>query len=174
MTALLDVAAAAMLLLAGAQPPAGQAPPASVSALLACRTLADEAARLRCFDQAAAQFETATTRGEVLIVDRQQVRSTRRRLFGLPLPDINLFGSRERAEDVPRSVTGEIASVSYDRDRGGWIMTLRDGAVWRQTDNTTLALEPRAGQRVVINRAVLGNFVMQVARQPGIRVRRVR
>ena len=167
-------AAAVMLLVAEAQPAESSAPPPVVGAVLACRTLTDAAARLHCFDQAVAQFEAAATRGELLLVDRQQVRRTRQRLFGLTLPDINIFGGRERSEDQPRSVTGEIASASHDRSGGGWIVTLRDGAVWAQTDSTMLALEPRAGTPVVINRGLVGNFIMRVGRQPGIRVRRVR
>ena len=52
--------------------------------------------------------------------------------------------------------------------------TLQDGAVWVQIDNNTLALRPRPGQRVVINRGALGSFMMRVNSQPGIRVRRAR
>lgn len=165
---------AVALMAAGAQPAQSDARPAAVSALLQCRTITDDMARLRCFDAAAAQYEAAAARGELLVVDRRQVRQTRRRLFGLPLPDINLFGADERSEDRPRSVEGEITRVSYDRNRGGWVLTLKDGAVWTQTDNVTLAVEPRAGQSVVINRAALGSYMMRVNKQPGIRVRRVR
>jgi hypothetical protein len=168
------VMAAAALAAAGAQPAPNEGRPAALSALLQCRGITDEAARLACFDNAAAAFETARVRGDVLVVDRQQVRRTRRRLFGLALPDFNIFGGGERAEDQPQSVEGEIGGVSYDGGRGGWVLTLRDGAVWAQTDNTTLAVEPRPGHRVVIKRGALGSYMMQVNRQPGIRVRRVR
>ena len=167
-------AAAAMLLMAGAQPVEGSGPPPVVGAVLSCKTLTDSAARLQCYDQAVAQFEAATTRGELLLVDRQQVRRTRQRLFGLTLPDINIFGGRERSEDQPRSITGEVAEASNDRGRSPWIVTLRDGAVWAQTDGTMLALEPRPGTPVVINRGLVGNYIMRIGRQPGIRVRRVR
>lgn len=170
----LIAAASAMLMLAEAQPAQTAAPPAALNALLQCRTVADEAERLRCYDAAAVGFQAATTRGDVLVVDRQQVQRTRRRLFGLPLPDINIFGDGERAVEQPKSVEGEIAGVSFNGERGGWVMTLKDGAVWAQTDNTPLALQPRVGQKVVVNRAALGSYMMRVNRQPGIRVRRVR
>ena len=170
----LTIAATAVLTLAGAQPSQTNAPPAALNSLLQCRSITDGAERLRCFDAAAARFQAATTSGDVLVVDRQQVQRTRRRLFGLPLPDFNLFGDGERAVEQPKSIEGEIAGVSNNPSGGGWVVTLSDGAVWAQTDNSSLVLEPRPGQKVVVNRGALGSFMMRINRQPGIRVRRVR
>ena len=64
-----------------------------------------------------------------------------------------------------------VASASQNGN-GQWIVRLEDGATWTQTDNNPLALRPRPGQPVVINRAALGTYMMRVNRQPGIRVRR--
>ena len=52
------------------------------------------------------------------------------------------------------------------------MVRLADGSLWIQTDNHALALRPRAGQPVVINRAALGSYMMRVNNQPGVRVRR--
>jgi hypothetical protein len=71
------------------------------------------------------------------------------------------------------SVEGVIASASQD-GLGHWVVALQDGAIWSQIDNNTLALRPRPGQRVVVNRGALGSFMMRVNNQPGIRVRRSR
>jgi hypothetical protein len=57
---------------------------------------------------------------------------------------------------------------------GQYQVTLADNSVWVQIDNNTLAVPPRGGHRVVINRGALGSFMMRVNNQPGIRVRRVR
>lgn len=159
---------------------AGQAPPRpeSFEALIRCRAITEDAARLACFDQAAAALQTAQERREVVVVDRQQVREGRRRLFGLALPRIPIFGGGDDDEDDNdadriRTVEGTISAVAQT-GFGQWQLTLEDGAVWVQTDNNTLALRPRVGQRVVINRAAMGSFMMRVSNQPGIRVRRVR
>jgi hypothetical protein len=150
--------------------------PESFEALVRCRAIADNAARLACFDQAAAALQTAQERREVVVVDRQQVREGRRRLFGLALPRIPIFGGDdddEPDEDQVSTVEGIVAGAAQD-GLGHWVVTLQDGAVWVQVDNNALALRPRPGQRVVINRAALGSFMMRVNNQPGIRVRRTR
>jgi hypothetical protein len=154
-----------------------EAPPArpeSFEALVRCRTVTDDAARLACFDAAAAALQAAQERREVVVVDRGQVREGRRRLFGLALPRIPIFGGGDdEDEDQVRTVEGIVASASQD-GLGHWVVALQDGAVWTQVDNNTLALRPRTGHRVVINRAALGSFMMRVNNQPGIRVRRTR
>lgn len=149
--------------------------PESFEALVRCRAITEDAARLACFDQAAAALQAAQERREVVVVDRQQVREGRRRLFGLALPRLPIFGGGddEDDEDQIRTVEGVVASASQD-GLGHWVVALQDGAVWMQVDNNTLALRPRAGQRVVINRGALGSFMMRVNNQPGIRVRRTR
>ena len=150
--------------------------PETFEALVRCRAIAEDAARLACFDQAAAALQAAQERRDVVVVDRQQVREGRRRLFGLALPRIPIFGggdSDDEDDDQIRTVEGVVASASQD-GLGHWVVALQDGAVWVQVDNNTLALRPRPGQRVVINRGALGSFMMRVNNQPGIRVRRTR
>jgi hypothetical protein len=171
----------AVLLLAGAPaalPAQRDEPPqraALFEALVRCRSIAEAAARLQCFDTAAAALEEAATRREVVVVDRQQVREGRRRLFGLALPRIPLFGGGDESEDEDRidTVEGVVASASQNGS-GQWVVVLQDGAVWQQADNNPLALRPRAGQPVVITRAMMGSFFMRVNNQPGIRARRIR
>lgn len=161
---------------ADAQPAqsAGGQRPELFEALVRCRALTEDAARLRCFDAAAAALEQAAARRDVVVVDRAQVRETRRRLFGLALPRLPIFGSgdavREEEEEVS-SLEGVIASAQQN-DLGQWYIRLQEGGLWVQTDHHLLALQPRAGQPVVINRGVMGSYMMRIARQPGIRVRR--
>ena len=113
----------------------------------------------------------------MVVIDRQQVREGRRRLFGLALPRIPIFGGGDGDDDGDqdqvRTVEGVVASASQD-SLGHWMVVLQDDAVWVQTDNNTLALRPRPGHRVVINRGAMGGFMMRVNNQPGIRVRRTR
>ncbi|HYI48313.1 MAG TPA: hypothetical protein VEX35_07610 [Allosphingosinicella sp.] len=164
---------------AAAQRPAAAPPPRpeAFEALVRCRSIAEPQARLQCFDAAAAALQTAQERREVVVIDRQQVREGRRRLFGLALPRIPIFGGGDSGgDDDPdevRTVEGVVASASQD-SLGHWMVVLQDDAVWVQTDNNTLALRPRPGHRVVVNRGVMGGFMMRVNNQPGIRVRRTR
>jgi hypothetical protein len=170
------LAAAALAALPGAasaQREAGQRPEL-FEALVRCRAVTDDAARLQCFDAAAAALDAAAERREVVVVDRAQVRESRRRLFGLPLPRLPIFGGGgdddDDADEVDH-VEGVVASASQNGN-GQWIVRLEDGATWVQTDNNTLALRPRPGQPVVVNRGMMGSYMMRVNRQPGIRVRR--
>ena len=71
------------------------------------------------------------------------------------------------------TVEGVVASASED-GLGHWVVALQDGAVLVQTDNNRLALRPRPGQPVIVNRAALGSFLMRITTSPGIRVRRTR
>ena len=157
----------------------GNAPPPrpeSFEALVRCRAITDDAARLACFDTAAAALQAAQERRDVVVVDRQQVREGRRRLFGLTLPRIPIFGGGDdddRDDDAVRSLESTISAVTQ-AGYGQYQVTLADNSVWVQTDNNTLAVPPRSGHRVVINRGALGSFMMRVNNQPGIRVRRVR
>ena len=154
------------------------APPArpqSFEAVVRCRAITDSAERLACFDAAVAALQTAQERRDVVIVDRQQVREGRRRLFGLALPRIPIFGGGDdddHDEDAVRSLEGTVSAVSTSG--GQYQVTLADGSVWLQVDNNMLAVAPRAGHRIVINRGALGSYMMRVNNQPGVRVRRVR
>ena len=150
--------------------------PQSFEAVVRCRAIADPAARLACFDAAVAALQSAQERRDVVIVDRQQVREGRRRLFGLALPRIPIFGGGDdddHDEDAVRTLESTVTAattVGY----GQYQVTLADGSVWVQVDNNTLATGPRSGHRIVINRGMLGSYMMRVNNQPGIRVRRVR
>lgn len=150
---------------------AQQQRPELFDALLRCRAIAEADVKLKCFEDATAALEQAVEQRDVVVVDRAQVRETRRRLFGVTLPHLPVFGGGGDDEDEVQSVEGVVASASQDRN-GRWIIQLEEGATWNQTDNNVLALRPRPGQPVVINRAALGTYMMRVNRQPGIRVRR--
>jgi hypothetical protein len=64
-----------------------------------------------------------------------------------------------------------VVSARPGRD-GKWVLTLDNGAVWRQTDTESLLREPRPGSRVVIKAAALGSYLMSVDGQRSFRARR--
>jgi hypothetical protein len=150
----------------------GDAPrPPLFDALVRCRAITEDAARLRCFDDAAAALEAAAERRDVVVVDRGQVRESRRRLFGLPLPRLPIFGGGDHEDEEISSIESNIVSA-HQIEYGRWVVRLEDGSTWVQTDNNLIAGRPRSGQPVRVNRASLGTFMMRVNGQPGVRVRR--
>ena len=132
-----------------------------------CRTVAEPASRLACYDKSVAALDTAETSQAVVVIDQQQVRETRRNLFGISLPDIGLFGN---APDLPQIET-TVTSASVD-GAGRWSFVLADGARWTQTDDNIIARRPRANDKVIIKRAALGSFRLSVGGQPGVKAKR--
>lgn len=147
---------------------AQEAPPAVFTRVTACRTVQDGAQRLACFDREVAALAQAQAARDVLVVDREQVRRTRRSLFGLALPDVGrLFGDGGEDEINSRVVAART-------DRFGWAtIQIEGGAVWVQTDGRPLRPPPRPGQPIRIRRAALGSYLANVNNQVAIRVRRV-
>jgi hypothetical protein len=146
--------------------------PEAFEALVRCRAITEDAARLLCFDQAAAALQQATESREVVVVDRAQVRESRRRLFGLPLPRLPIFGGGDdEDEEEVDSIESSVASA-HQEGYGRWVVRLEDGSTWVQTDDNIIAGRPRSGQPVRVNRGALGSFMMRVNNQAAVRVRR--
>jgi hypothetical protein len=170
------IGAVAALCAAGALAQERAAPqqrPEAFEALIRCRAITNDAARLQCFDNASTALEQAAERRDLVVVDRQQVRESRRRLFGLPIPGLgNLFGGGgDNDRDEITSIDSTVASAEQT-GMGRWIVRLADGSIWVQTDDVPLAGRPRAGQPVHVERGALGSYRMRVNRQPAVRVRR--
>lgn len=113
---------------------ADQATPAVVGAVYQCRSVADNAARLACFDAAAAELEKAQT--------------ARTLVFG----DENDFPHFEGAE--LKSTIGEV----HPNKAGRYVFTLADGSRWLQTDKTEAIFPPKAGDTIVLRRGLVGNY----------------
>lgn len=145
--------------------------PEAFQALLACRGIADEKARLQCYDTAAAGMEQAAERRDLVIVDRKQVRETKRSLFGIDLPRLNLFGGGDNDADEVKEVEG-VVSAAYQDGNGRWVVKLEDGATWAQIDNQTITFRPKPGQKVKIHRGAIGSYIMNVNGQAGVKARR--
>jgi len=165
------VAAALLAVPAVGQSPRKAARPAQLQALIACRAISDAAARLSCFDRQVAAIDDAEARSDLVIVDRQQIRSTRRSLFGLTLPRIALLESGGQ-DTLPQEVEGKIRSVSGTPD-GKWVFQLED-AVWRTTEVNAFQADPKAGEDVKIRRGPLGSYKLSVEGRSALRAVRVR
>lgn len=123
-------------------------PGASLQAALQCRAVADDAARLRCYDEAIARLTEIAGDGRLVLADPREVR---------PPP--------------PRRVDSRVRQAresGYNR----WVLELEDGSVWRTIENSSNQLLPRPGQRVRIERGSLGYF-LKIENRPQLRAARV-
>ncbi len=151
--------------------PAAGGPPGQMQRLLDCRSVADAVQRLACFDRESTIVDAAVARKDLVFIDRERATAARRSLFGFSVPSFGgLFGGDEK--DEVKQIDGVVASAGRNAD-GGWVIVLGDKSVWSQTDDTPLALAPKAGQKVVVRRGVLGSFRLSVNGQPGLKVKRV-
>lgn len=148
--------------------------PEVLNQLTACRQVTPDAERLACYDRQVAALEAAESAREIAVVDRQQIRRTRRSLFGLTLPDLGIFGGdRDEGEDgaAVNEITSTITSIGTNAE-GRTTYRLADNSVWVQTEGR--AGFPRTGEAIRIRRGPLGSFIANIAERPGIRVIRQR
>lgn len=138
--------------------------------LAGCRVVADNAARLACYDGAAAALDTAQQQGDLVVIDRAGMNETRRQLFGFDVPTLpRLFGATASPDIDSIETTLQSASQSGE---GRWVFRLADGGVWRQIDSEPVRFRNRPGQEVRVRKASLGSFMLTVGSSRAVRVRR--
>ena len=166
-----------LALAAGLAAPAVAAParlPTVLQALTDCRTKTDDVARLACYDKAAAGIAEATAKKDIVVLDREEVRATRRGLFGFSLPKLNFFGNKDVENDTGREDIDEVDVVVKSARSFGyqlWRMTMEDGSIWVTNEASTL-ITPRAGSKVHIKRAALGSYFIKVDGSRAVKGRR--
>lgn len=158
--------ALAMLALPLAVTEAGaQTPKNAIRPLLDCRKIGDTAERLSCFDRESAALDEADRKKELTVMDKEDVRKTRRSLFGLNLSGLPFLGDGEDDNDVKKteaekeaasSITAKVASVRA-LGNGKWAFDLDDGAHWVTTEAITYR-EPETGGTVVIKKGMVGGY----------------
>ncbi len=166
------VCAVAMVALMASATHGADRPVAVMQQLEACRAIAPDAARLACFDTAAAAVGDASAKKEIVILDREGVQQTRKGLFGFALPPLKLFGSDDKA-DADR--IDEIELEIRDARQGNyneWQMTMADGSIWRTTEPLISNL-PRQGRIAKITRGALGSYFLRVDGGQKVRAKRV-
>lgn len=145
--------------------------PEAFRSLLACRSITDASQRLACFDTQVANLDEAERKSDVVIVDRQQVRTAKRKLFGLSLPSFGgLVGRGDDGEEDVSAIESTISSARQIQS-GKWSFEITDGARWTQTDTRSIST-PRKGQPIRIRKAAMGSFFANVNGQTAIRVKR--
>lgn len=144
-----------------------------VSAIAACRQIADPAQRLACFDKASGELVAATDKGDVSVVDRSELRQTRRSLFGFNMPNLPFFSGDKSADEVAAKL---VSKVTYVKDLGHnrYAVRLADGnALWETLESYGAFHMPKVGESVEINRGPLGSYILRFGRQRGVKGRRI-
>ena len=147
--------------------------PQALTRVLDCRAMQSDAERLACYDREVTALQQAEEARELVVLDRQQVRRTRRTLFGLTLPNLGLLGDDSPDQEGVTEIQSTLRSA-FQNPYGKWILTLEDGARWIQLDGREFGREPRAGHPIRIRRAAMGSYLANIDNQTAIRVRRER
>jgi hypothetical protein len=157
---------------AAADAPGQQA--AAFKAVEACRSIKEDAQRLACFDAAVGQLSTAQAKGDVVIVDKEQVRQARREAFGFNLPSLNLFGKTGAPQEEEEISTVTFQVKSADESGGRWTIVMADGSIWRQTEQTVGYMKVKAGSKAEVKKGLLGAYFMNIDNYRAIKIERAK
>lgn len=178
MRATIALVAAASLMLPGAalgrgQPGADSPPPQVFRQVTECRSIADNGARLACYDREVAALDSAQQSRDIVIAERKDVTEVRRGLFGWAIPVGRIFGigkgsDGEELQEVDTTVT------SVGTNRAGILrLAFKDSGTWDQVDLSDFAVSPRVGQPAKLSKGAFGSYFVSVNKQPAIKMRRV-
>jgi hypothetical protein len=169
-----------VIILAAAMAGAVQAAPSAdpkaravvLQSVLDCRAIADKEQRLTCYDAAVGRLDLAQSKGEVVVVDREQVREVKRQAFGLQLPSLASFMPKLH-DDIDEKLDVVLKSWTLGAD-GHRYFTFEDGSVWRAVDVDEFGREPRPQMHGVIRSGLMGSFFLSLEGAPASRVQRQR
>ena len=143
-----------------------------LGALKTCRAISDEAERLACYDAKVGAMVTASDAGDMRIVDRDDIRRTRRQLFGFTLPDLDLLKG-----DTTDTQTGDLFETTITGARRlsakEWRFTTEEGAVWEITSAPQRLAPIKAGDTVVFKGASFGFYFIRINGQMGVKGKRI-
>jgi len=109
-----------------------------------CAAITDNAARLACFDAAAASIKPAAVA-----------------TFGLAKPS-----------EAPKTIAMAVSKIETGPD-GKLRFTLEDGQVWRQTDGVRLPGLGKGPWTAEVRSAAMGSFMLKLDNRTPVRVKRV-
>jgi hypothetical protein len=106
----------------------------------------------------------------VTVVDGEEVRRTRRALFGFPVPEGLLSHRVDDKKPEFTQIDGKIAQCRQTADMR-WRIVLEDGSVW-MTDETP-NIDPRNGESIRVRHAALGSFFGNINGGRAVRMHRI-
>ena len=165
-------AVAASLLAFGPAVPASAQDADYLAELKACRTIEDEDDRLACYDAKVGAMVSASDAGDVRVVSREDVRRTRRQLFGTGAPELEILKGDGKDEEVTDLLETTITSAR-PLAGNGWRFTTAENAVW-EINNPPRKIAPISpGDKVVFKKATLGYYFVRINGQMGVKGKRV-
>lgn len=149
---------------------------AYIKGLRDCQAKTDPAERLACYDSAVAAMVAASSEGEVRVVDREEVRQTRRKLFGFSLPDLGIFGGKDDKDDPKQTeefTTLQTTIAGVRTIYGKYVLTTAEGAQWQLDEMPARLMKPKVGQPLEIKAGALSSYFLRINGQGGVKGRRV-
>jgi hypothetical protein len=140
--------------------------------LQGCRAVTDPTQRLACFDSVSEKLVTAAGKGDVVLVDRGQMREARRGLFGFSMPKLPFFSGDRSMEDEQDELETTIVTAR-GLGYGKWQFRIAEGnALWETTEASS-KLYPRSGDKILIKRGALGSYLLKINNSRGVKAKRV-
>lgn len=144
--------------------------------LRACKSITADAERLSCYDKVSTSLLAAAEEGDLSVVDREEVRATRRKLFGFSLPDFGIFGRGDKAREKDEADEIEILKTTVASSRSsreGLEVTTAEGAIWLIPSPPRRLMTPRSGQSIELTKGSLSSYFMRINGQGGVKARRI-
>jgi hypothetical protein len=137
--------------------------------ILRCNGIADQQARVTCYDGAAKQ---AMDSGAAPATSAAVAAPTLapEQAFGLENVDVARRPQRMRPETLEQVSQPLIARL--DDGRGYWLFRLANGSTWQMAEHSEFE-PPRAGDTVTIRRGLLGSYRMDFGKSIAVRVLRL-
>jgi len=182
-TRIVPTALVAAALLAG--PTMAQGAPANpTEPIYSCASIAEDVARLACFDEAVADFRTKEEAGLVQTVDVAQIEAIEKEAFGFSMPSLPSIFTRSASRSDPSEpkpareevseITVAVKSARIQSVTSRAIVTLENGQTWEQIDTTKVqASSLRHAKEARVRKAALGSFMMSVDGGRSFRVKRI-
>lgn len=146
-----------------------------VVALQQCRTIADAAARVACYDKAVDALTAATASNEVMVVERQEVRKVRKGLFGFSVPKIGFLTGRDDNPEDKADAAELQTTITASRPiaNGKWRFTVEGGGTWETLETNMGFTDPLPGRKVLLQAGSLGSYFAKVEKGRRVQAKRV-
>ncbi|MEM8771978.1 MAG: hypothetical protein AAGD92_10055 [Pseudomonadota bacterium] len=142
----------------------------NLDGILACRSLDNDAERLRCFDESTRSKLSANQSPAVNDDRGNQISSQAAQRAQSSSKSDDLFGTEDlinkspEVEKRPRSIRAKMVGLRFT-NTGKYVMTLDNGQVWRQIpgDSRNLVLPSVTGDGIpiIIKKGVLGSHSLR-------------
>ena len=151
-----------------------------------CVTIADDAARLACYDRAMGRTAAPKPAPVTPVAPAAAAAATSAAVAPAapakkdPVGEFGLSEEAKQAKDpakaaeaaaAPDSITGRVMSVRW-RKYGEFVVTLDNAQVWAQIEPMPSAVV-RVGDTVTIKKALFGSYTLVTAGRIGTKVRRI-